>query len=66
MDFEPALGRLMSPVLNDVEVAIVDVEVPSVQVEDGSPYMTWPHSKGRNTRPGQPSSSSGRGSIFPR
>ena len=25
------------------------------------PYITWPHSKGRNTRPGQPSSSKGQG-----
>ena len=36
MDFEPALGRFMSPVLNDIEVAIVDVEVPAVQVEDSA------------------------------
>ena len=36
MDFKSPLVRLTSPVLNDVEIAKMDVEMPPVEVEDGS------------------------------
>ncbi len=34
---EPPFVGFTSPVLNDVEIAKVDVKVPSLEVEDGSP-----------------------------
>src|SRR4051812_30850305 len=35
VDFKPARLGLSGPVLHDVKIAVVDVEVPSVEIEDG-------------------------------
>jgi hypothetical protein len=53
VDFETALAGLPGPVFNDVEIAIMDVEVSPVEIKDcsavhhlapleGTKYLTWP------------------------
>ena len=53
VDLEPTLVRFGGPVLHDVEVAVMDVKVASVEIEDGSAvhdlapfewaeYSAWP------------------------
>jgi hypothetical protein len=55
MDIEPTLFSLSGPVLDDVEVAKVDVKVPTIEVEDSPPVHHLAPLEGTEypTRPAQ-------------